>query len=249
MTTVPKSDRRVQVLVVEDEPSIRLLLRTTLQMEGYAVHEAATGREAEALLQSRPIDLFILDLGLPDCNGVELIRRVRRWSDRPIVVLSARLLEQQKVEALDAGADDYVVKPFGPRELHARLRVAQRRSGARGASGTAPVLGLGDVRVDLDAQRVTRLGEPVPLTATQWRLLEVLARRAGRIVSNRQLLVEVWGPDHTEHGHYLRIYVRQLRQRLEPDPARPIYLLTEVGLGYRLLADDCGDPGLPTLPG
>ncbi len=231
------SGARLQVLVVEDEPSIRQLLRTTLQAEGYTVHEAADGQAAEVQAQARPIDLFVLDLGLPDCNGVQLIRRLRRWCDKPIVVLSARLLEQQKVEALDAGADDYIVKPFGPRELHARLRVAQRHAQARGAAAGRHVLQLGPVRVDLQARAVTRLGEPVALTATQWRLLEVLARRAGCVVSTRQLLAEVWGPDHTEQGHYLRIYVRQLRQRLEVDPAHPRHLLNEVGVGYRLLAE------------
>lgn len=237
---------RPQVLVVEDEPSIRLLLRATLRAEGYAVQEAESGREAEAMAQTRPPDLFIVDLGLPDCSGVELIRRLRRWCDKPIVVLSARMLEQQKVEALDAGADDYIVKPFGPRELHARLRVAQRRAARLQEPHAAPMLQLGDVRIDLDRCQVTRLGEVVSLTATQWRLLEVLARRAGRLVSARQLLSEVWGPVHTEQSHYLRIYVRQLRQRLEREPSQPRYLITEPGLGYRLITDD--EAGTPALP-
>lgn len=225
-----------QVLVIEDEAPIRQLLRTTLQAEGYAVHEAATARDAEVLAHERPIDLFLLDLGLPDEDGVTVIQRLRHWTPRPIIVLSARSQEQQKVLALDAGADDFLTKPFGVAELHARLRVAQRNL-RRGTAGEASVLQLGMVRVDLTAKTVTRLGDPVRLTATQWRLLEVLARHVGRVVTSGQLLREVWGPGQADQGHYLRIYVRQLRQRLEDDPSQPRHLITETGVGYRLQAD------------
>jgi two-component system KDP operon response regulator KdpE len=226
----------LQVLVVEDEAPIRRLLCTTLQAEGYAVLEATSAAEGETLAANRRVDLYLIDLGLPDRDGCELIRSLRRWTSRPIVVLSARSQEQQKVDALDAGADDYLSKPFGVAELHARLRVALRHA-ARSALGGESVLRLGDVRIDLAAKSVTRAGEPVHLTATQWRLLEVLAQQAGRVVTARQLLREVWGPGHAEQGHYLRIYVRQLRQKLEAEPARPVYLRTDTGIGYRLLAD------------
>jgi len=212
----------VQVLVVEDETPIRRLLATTLQAEGYGVLEAASAAEGETLAANRRVDLFLIDLGLPDREGCELIRELRQWTARPILVLSARSHEQQKFDALDAGADDYLTKPFGVAELHARLRVALR---------------LGDVSIDLAAKSVQRAGVPMHLTATQWRLLEVPAQHAGRVVTARQLLREVWGPGHAEQGHYLRIYVRQLRQKLEAEPARPVYLRTDTGIGYRLLAD------------
>lgn len=223
------------VLVVEDEPPIRGLLVATLRAEGYQVLEAATAAEAERQVAERRIDLYLVDLGLPDGDGLQLIRRLRRWTERPILVLSARVQEAQKVEALDAGADDYLCKPFGVAELHARLRVAQRHA-ARGSAGRSR-LRLGAVTVDLGTRSVERDGVPLRLTALQWRLLEMLARHAGRVLTTRQLLQEVWGPAHAEQAHYLRIYIRQLRQRLEADPARPAYLLTEPGTGYRLLAD------------
>ena len=226
----------LRILVVDDEPAIRDLLRTTLVAEGHAVEEAASAREGAIRAANRRIELFLIDLGLPDGDGIDLIREIRSWTQRPILVLSARTQEMQKVQALDAGADDYVTKPFGVAELHARIRVALRRA----AIATVPgdTLSLGDVRIDLGRRTVTRAGEPVHLTATQWRLLEVLARQAGRVVSSQQLLREVWGPGHTEQGHYLRIYVRQLRQKLETDPTRPRFLQTELGVGYRLLPPD-----------
>ena len=231
----------VQVLVIEDEAPIRRLLATTLQAEGYAVLEAASAAEGETLAANRRVDLFLIDLGLPDREGCDLIRALRQWTARPILVLSARSHEQQKVDALDAGADDYLSKPFGVAELHARLRVALRHA-ARSAQGGSSTLRLGDVSIDLVAKSVTRAGAPLPLTATQWRLLEVLAQHAGRVVTARQLLREVWGPGHAEQGHYLRIYVRQLRQKLEAQPARPVYLRTDTGIGYRLLADTADGP-------
>lgn len=236
--------RSAQILVVEDELSIRRLLRTTLEAEGYTVHEAATAREGETLAGNRRVDLLLIDLGLPDDDGVALIRRLRTWTRRPIIVLSARSQESQKVQALDAGADDFLGKPFGVAELHARLRVALRHAAQSTLAG-ASVLRIGAVAIDLAAKTVTRDGSPLRLTATQWRLLEVLARQAGRVVTSQQLLREVWGPHHTEQGHYLRIYVRQLRQRIEADPSRPAFLMTEPGIGYRLLVDADADAELP----
>lgn len=225
-----------QILIVEDEGSIRQLLRTTLEAEGYVVHEARNAREGQTLAGNRRVDLFLIDLGLPDADGLTLIRHLRSWTQRPIVVLSARTEEPQKVEALDAGADDFVTKPFGVAELHARLRVALRHAQQTTLSG-ASVVRLGGCAVDLGAKSVVKDGLPVRLTATQWRLLEVLCRHAGRVVTSQQLLKEVWGPGHREQAHYLRIYVRQLRQRLEADPAHPSYLTTETGVGYRLSVD------------
>jgi two-component system KDP operon response regulator KdpE len=232
----PSRPPSAQVLIVEDEAPIRQLLRTTLEAEGHGVHEAATAREGQTLAGNRRIDLFLIDLGLPDQDGVTLIRQLRRWTQRPIVVLSARTQEAQKVEALDAGADDYVTKPFGVAELHARLRVALRHAARSGLHG-ATTLRLGPTEIDLAAKTVTRHGAALRFTATQWRLLEVLGRHAGRVVTARQLLREVWGPGHSEQAHYLRIYVRQLRQKLEADPARPVHVLTETGIGYRLCVD------------
>jgi two-component system KDP operon response regulator KdpE len=224
------------VLVVEDEEPIRRLLATTLEAEGYQVFEAGTARDGETLAGNRRIDVFLIDLGLPDRDGVALIRSLRDWTQRPIIVLSARSQERQKVEALDAGADDYLSKPFGVDELHARLRVALRHAAQTTLAGNT-ALRMGDVRIDLNARTVQRGDEAIHLTATQWRLLEVLAQHAGRVVTSAQLLREVWGPRHAEQGHYLRIYIRQLRQKLEATPERPAHLLNEVGVGYRLLVD------------
>lgn len=233
MTTNTLSSR-THVLVVEDEEPIRRFLSTTLAAEGYVVFEAASAEEGEKLAGNRRIDIFLLDLGLPDREGVHLIRGLRQWTRRPIIVLSARSQEEQKVQALDAGADDYLSKPFGVAELHARLRVALRHASQTTLDGDS-VLMLGGTRIDLQAKSLQRGGEPVRLTATEWRLLEVLARQAGRVVTSKQLLRDVWGPGHAEQGHYLRIYVRQLRQKLEDDPAHPSHLITETGIGYRLI--------------
>ena len=185
--------------------------------------------------------------GVQTC-ALPIFRRLRIWTRRPIIVLSARSQEAQKVEALDAGADDYVSKPFGVAELHARMRVALRHAAQTTQSGDSSVR-MSEVRIDLAARLVCRGEVPIHLTATQWRLLEVLARHAGRVVTSTQLLREVWGPGHAEQGHYLRIYVRQLRQKLEPEPDRPRHLLTETGVGYRLLVDPVGTvQGAPTAP-
>lgn len=223
-----------RVLLVEDEEPIRHFLVTTLEAEGYEVFAAATAQEGETLAANRRIDVFLIDLGLPDRDGVELIRQLRSWTQRPIIVLSARSQERHKVDALDAGADDYLSKPFGVDELHARLRVALRHAAQTTQAGES-ILNLGEVRIDLKARSVSRGGQVVHLTATEWRLLEALAKRADRVVTSRQLLQEVWGPGHAEQSHYLRIYIRQLRQKLELQPARPVLLLTETSVGYRLL--------------
>lgn len=222
------------VLVLEDDDSIRQLLAATLRAEGHQVEEATTVREGRTLASNRPINVFLVDLGLPDGDGLEFIRWLRGWTQRPVIVLSARLHEAHKVAALDAGADDFVSKPFSVAELHARLRVALRHA-ARSAMAGSTRLMLGELCVDLDARSVQRGEERIRLTATQWRLLEALARQAGRVVTSAALLREVWGPGHDEQLHYLRIYVRQLRQKLEADPTNPVYLLNETGVGYRLM--------------
>jgi two-component system, OmpR family, KDP operon response regulator KdpE len=231
------TESRAAILVVEDEPEIRRFLRSALGTEGYRVVEAETGERGAIEAGTQKPDLAIVDLGLPDIDGVEVIRRIRRWSPMPIVVLSARAQEAAKVEALDAGADDYVTKPFGVGELLARVRVALRHA-ARAAGSGATVLRLGEVEADLERRRVTRDGRDVHLTALEFRLLACLAQHLGLVVTHRQLLKEVWGPSHVEHTHYLRIYMKQLRDKLEGDPIRPRYLLTETGVGYRLLADE-----------
>lgn len=225
-----------QILLIEDEAPIRQILRTTLEAEGYAVLEAEDARTALTLAGNRRIDLYLVDLGLPDADGLDLIRGLRTWTQRPIIVLSARTQEHQKVVALDCGADDYIAKPFGVAELHARVRVALRHANQTSLEG-ASTLRFGSCEVNLARKLMTRDGQPVHLTATQWRLLEVLCRHVGRVVTSRQLLREVWGAAHGDQAHYLRIYVRQLRQRLEADPAHPRYLTTETGTGYRLSAD------------
>jgi two-component system, OmpR family, KDP operon response regulator KdpE len=225
------------VLVIEDESPIRLMLRTTLEAEGHTVLEAATAREGARLAEDPRVGLILMDLGLPDENGVALIRRLRTWTRMPIVVVSAGASQAHKVKALDAGADDYLTKPLGVDELHARLRAVLRRSVAGAATGRES-LSLGAVRVDLLARQVHAGEAPVALTATQWRVLEVLCREAGRVVTARRLLHEVWGPDHGEHSHYLRIYVHRLRQLIEPEPAHPRYIINEPGIGYRLLPDE-----------
>jgi two-component system KDP operon response regulator KdpE len=226
---------RATILVVEDEPEIRRFLRSSLDAEGYRVVESVNGERGAIDAGTHKPDLAIVDLGLPDLDGIEVIRRIRRWSPIPILVLSARTQERSKVEALDAGADDYVTKPFGVGELFARVRVALRH--AAGAPG-GEVLHFGSTAIDLQKRRAARDGEEIHLTPIEFRLLASLAKQLGMVVVHRQLLTEVWGPSHAQHTHYLRIYMKQLRDKLEPDPVRPRYLLTETGVGYRLLADE-----------
>jgi len=224
------------ILVVEDEPEIRQFLRSSLGAEGYRVVESPNGRRAELDAGMHKPDLAIVDLNLPDFDGLEVIRRIRAWSPMPIIVLSARIQERQKVDALDSGADDYITKPFGVGELLARVRVALRHA-ARPASGKE-VLQLGISTIDFEKRHASKDGAEVHLTPVEFRLVNCLAKHLGMVVTHRQLLTEVWGPTHAEHTHYLRVYMKQLRDKLEADPTQPKHLLTETGVGYRLLADE-----------
>jgi len=226
------SETPATLLLVEDEPEIRRFVRATLCAEGYRVVESATGRRGTIDAGSHRPDAAIVDLGLPDMDGLEVIRRIREWSPMPIVVLSARSHERSKIEALDAGADDYVTKPFGVGELLARVRVALRHA-ARPADG-GMVLRLEQATVDLERRIALRDGAELRLTPIEFRLLACLARHLDMVVTHRTLLTEVWGPSHAGDTHYLRIYMKQLRDKLEADPVRPRHLLTETGVGYRL---------------
>jgi two-component system, OmpR family, KDP operon response regulator KdpE len=220
-----------RVLVVDDEPQIVRALQINLKARGYEVHLAGTGTSALKVAAQHPPELVILDLGLPDFDGVDVIRGLRGWTDAPILVLSGRTDQTDKVEALDAGADDYVTKPFGIDELLARMRAVLRRSNI---AQDQPVVTVGGAVVDLAAKRVTlENGEDIRLTPTEWHLLEVLVRNPGKLMSQRQLLTEVWGPGYETAGGNLRFYMGQLRRKLEPDTARPKHLLTEPGMGYR----------------
>ena len=219
------------VLVVEDELAVRRFLRASLASHGYRVVEATTVREAEQLATSHNPDVFLLDLGLPDGDGMTLTRALRAWSRAPIIVLSARGREEDKVDALDAGADDYLTKPFGVNELLARLRVALRHS--EGGAPDSPVLEVGPLRIDLARREVAVSGRDVRLTPTEFKLLVLLARNAGKVLTHGQILREVWGPNATQ-THYVRVQMAELRKKLERDPARPRLLTTEVGVGYRL---------------
>jgi two-component system, OmpR family, KDP operon response regulator KdpE len=223
------------ILVVEDEPEIRRFLRSSLGAEGYRVVEAENARRGAIDAGTHKPDLAIVDLALPDLDGKQLIRQIRGWSSMPIVVLSARNQERSKIDALDAGADDYITKPFGVGELLARVRVALRHA-SQPPSG--PLLTLGEAKIDFDKRRAWRGGQEVRLTPIEFRLLACLAKHLEMIVTQRQLLAEVWGPTHVEDTHYLRVYMKQLRDKLEVDPVRPKYLLTETGVGYRLVADE-----------
>jgi two-component system KDP operon response regulator KdpE len=221
-------------LLVEDEPQIRRFVRMALDAEGWQTHECESMRRGLIDAGTRKPNLIILDLGLPDGDGVDFIRDVRSWSRVPIIVLSARTDEHDKIAALDAGADDYLTKPFGVGELLARVRATLRRQHPA-QEGEEGVLQFGDVRVDIKDRLVFKAGVAVHLTPTEFRLLAALVANAGRVVSNPQLLRDVWGPSNSENGHYLRIYMGHLRQKLEDDPAQPKYLLTETAVGYRLL--------------
>lgn len=221
------------VLAVEDEPEVMRFLRATLPAVGYRLVEAVTGNQALVEAATRAPDVILLDLGLPDVDGVEVARRIRAWSATPIIVLSARGRERDKIEALDAGADDYLTKPFGVGELLARMRVALRNAARVAASAGETSFAVGNLRVDLEAHRVWVGEKEVHLTRTQFNLLAALVKRAGKVVTHRQLLREVWGPGATE-AHYVRVYMGQLRHRLEADPAQPKYLVTDIGVGYRL---------------
>ncbi len=227
---------RYSVVVVEDDPQIRRFLRTVLPADGFDVHEAETGERGLVEAATRKPDLVILDLGLPDLDGVEVVRRLREWSTVPVIILSARAREQDKIAALDAGADDYLTKPFGAGELLARLRVALRHAASRGQPGE-PTFRVGGLEVDLATRRVQLEGAEARLTPIEYRLLTTLVRHAGMVVTHRQLLRDVWGPAYVEHTHTLRVHMASLRRKVEREPARPRYLLTELGVGYRLAAE------------
>jgi two-component system KDP operon response regulator KdpE len=222
------------VLIIEDEPQMRRFLRTSLQSQGYQVVEAGTGKEGLRHAAGYNPDLILLDLGLPDGDGLAVAKVLRSQRKTPIIVLSARGRDEDKVAALDLGADDYLTKPFGLGELLARMRVAQRH--AHPATAAAPVVEAGPVRIDLEKRQVFREGAEVHLTPTEYRLLAALGREPGKVLTHRQLLEEVWGPAYAGQTHYLRVYMAQLRHKLEGDPARPVLLITEPAVGYRLRA-------------
>lgn len=223
-----------RILIVDDERAIRRFLRVTLSAQGYQVYEADTGKDAlEAVPACRP-DAMILDLGLPDMEGREVIRKLREWSSVPIIVLSVREHETEKIAALDAGADDYLTKPFAAGELMARLRAAVRRAAH---TGNEPIYEVGDLRVDLGQRQVTLAGQEVTLTPTEYDLLRTLAQHGGRVLTHHQLLRQVWGASYEPETHLLRVNISNLRRKLEPDPSRPRYIITEPGVGYRLRQD------------
>jgi two-component system KDP operon response regulator KdpE len=229
------ADLKPTVLVIEDEPPLQRFLRVTLEAQNFKVIEATSGENGLRHAATAQPDLVVLDLGLPDMDGVEVTRRLREWTAIPILIVSARGKEQDKVVALDAGADDYLTKPFGVGELLARVRVALRHLAAANKDTGDPVFEARGLRVDLSRREVTTDGKPVHLTPNEFKLLTVLVKHAGKVLTHRQLLKEVWGPGSAEETHYLRVYMNQLRQKLEGDATRPQLLLTEPGVGYRLL--------------
>ena len=230
----PMSGSPPTVLVIEDEPQMRRFLRSALEGNGYRVVEVATARDGLAQAAGRNPDVILLDLGLPDADGLDVTRRLREWAATPVIVISARGLEKDKIGALDAGADDYLTKPFGVGELLARIRVALRHASRTADEAAEPVFTQGELTVDLARRRVFAAGAEVHLTPTEYKLLTLLVRHAGKVVTQRQALREVWGPNYATQTHYLRVYMAQLRHKLERDPARPRLLLTEPGVGYRL---------------
>ena len=225
----------VRILVVDDEKQIRRMLRAALEGYGYDIAEAASGHEGLSQTSIFHPDVIILDLGLPDIDGIEVIERLREWTQVPVIVLSVREHEDDKIKALDVGADDYVTKPFSMGELLARLRAALRRTAG---SENEPILTFGELSVDIAHRNVSVRGEEVKLTPTEYEVLKYLAQQAGRVVTHRQLLKAVWGSNYQEHSQYLRVYVGQLRRKLEVDPSQPVYIITEPGVGYRLVTRD-----------
>lgn len=226
------------IVVVEDEPDIRRFLRASLLSNGYRLVEATTGQEGLAAAETRQPDLIILDLGLPDMDGLEVIRRLREWTLVPIIVLSAKGQETTKVAALDAGADDYIGKPFGVSELLARMRVSLRHAARSSQGEPTPVFTTGELQIDLAQRRVRVKGKDVHLTPIEYRLLTTLAKHAGKVLTRNQLLTEVWGRPYADQAHYLHVHMAQLRRKVENDPTRPRYLLTEPGVGYRLVGEE-----------
>lgn len=231
-SSVTQGGRRTSVLVVDDDPHLLKALRITLQAHGYAVDTAADGGTALRAVSHRPPDVMILDLGLPDLDGADVLRELRRWSNLPVLVLSARHGSSDKVDALDAGADDYITKPFGLDELLARLRALLRRVPE---PASVPTVAASSFTVDLAQRQVTRGGDVVRLTPTEWNILELLVRNPARLVTQQQLLLDVWGPAYQTEANYLRVYMAQLRRKLEADPGKPRHLLTEPGVGYRFM--------------
>jgi len=221
-------------ILIEDERQIRRFVRTALEDEGWVVHEADTLRQGLTDAGTRKPELIILDLGLPDGDGIEFLQDLRGWSRVPVIVLSARVNEDDKIAALDAGADDYLTKPFGVGELLARVRAASRRH-SQAVGGGSSVFDFGDVHVDLSLRLVAKRGKAVHLTPIEYRLLILLVANAGKVMTHRQILREVWGPSHAEDGHYVRVYMGHLRQKLEDDPAQPKHIVTETAVGYRLI--------------
>src|ERR1700722_9714156 len=230
----PMAEPLPVAILVEDERQIRRFVRTALEAEGWSVHETDTLRQGLIDAGTRKPDLIILDLGMPDGDGMEFLRDLRGWSNVPVIVLSARVGEQDKIEALDTGADDYLTKPFGVGELLARVRAASRRRRDAGA-GLGSLFEFGDVKIDLSLRTVHKGGVLVHLTPIEYRLLALLIANSGKVLTHRQILREVWGPSHTEDGHYVRVYMGHLRQKLEDDPAQPKHILTETAVGYRLV--------------
>jgi len=225
-------------LVIEDEPEIRRFLRASLTEHGFRYHEATTGREGLSEAAARNPEIILLDLGLPDIDGTEVVRQLRQWTGVPIIILSARDQETSKVAALDLGADDYVTKPFSVNELLARMRASLRQMARASVDNVQGVFHAGGLKLDLDRREVLVDGVEVHLTPIEYKLLVTLVKYAGKVVTHRQLLKEVWGPLHVDEAHYVRVYMRQLRNKIEHDPARPRYLQTEVGVGYRLRVED-----------
>jgi two-component system KDP operon response regulator KdpE len=228
------SNAKPVIVVIEDDPQICRFLRTSLSVQGFQVIEAGTGERGLVEIGTRKPELVILDLGLPGMDGIAVIRKVREWSAVPIIVLSARSQESNKIAALDAGADDYLTKPFSIGELLARIRVSLRHAAQLAGDGVETLFHVGDLQVDLSRRSVHIGDQEIHLTPIEYRLLTVLIHHAGKVMTHRQLLLEVWGPAYVEHAHYVRIYMGQLRRKLESDPTQPRYLLTEAGVGYRL---------------
>lgn len=228
------NEKGLRVLIVDDEPQIRKLLKVSLNAYGYMLDEAATGQDGITRAAIFKPDLLILDLGLPDMDGKNVIKEIRDWSHAPIIILTARDQEQEKIEALDFGADDYITKPFGMGELLARMRVCLRRSTA---NGDEPVLTCGGLTVNLVLRRVMVDDREVKLTPTEYEIIKVMAQHAGRVLTHKQLLKAVWGNSYDEDTHYIRVYIGQLRRKIEADPAQPRYIITESGVGYRLMGN------------
>lgn len=226
------SDKGLRVLIIDDEPQIRKLLKVSLTAYGYTLDEAATGQDGITRAAIFKPDLIIVDLGLPDIDGKDVVKQIRDWSHAPIIILTARDQEQEKIEALDSGADDYVTKPFSMGELLARMRVCLRRATT---SDTEPVITCGGLMIDLALRRVTVDNREVKLTPTEYEIIKLMAQNAGRVLTHKQLLKAVWGNSYNEDTHYIRVYIGQLRRKIEADPAQPSYIITESGVGYRLM--------------